>query len=510
MPTSSAPKEPVAVVVLDNDGTITHWSAAAERLLGHTAASVAGGSCLRLLTPGWERRMRDEFWHFQPFQPVRTRLTVRRPDGQRLPLEIEVEPMRGTDGHRTGWLCLCRPTRKMAQHGPSPSEVNKSDLPPLMEELRRAWVVAALTRGMTHQMNNALTGVLSHLELAHLEGESLEECRRHLTLAQASARQAAETNTRLAGFMRSPVSQPTPVDLAKVAEETVALLRRCLGRRVQVSVEVASRDLWPVQARESQMLEATLLLCLHAHASLPDGGEICIRIENADPASLPAPMRGNSVRLSVSHTPSAVKPTELPTLLAPPEELCHLTPPTLGLQRARQIVARHEGDICAEPCAAQGVRITLTLPCASAYASKPQPLAGEPSKLSAQALNGTETILVADDENLVRGLIRAVLAYRGYRVVEAADGREAVAKYQSHMDLVLLDVDMPFLDGRGALSGIRQTNPTAKVVMLSGEAPNPQLAGDLQSLGASALLMKPFRNTELLRVVRQTLDARAG
>ena len=133
---------------------------------------------------------------------------------------------------------------------------------------------------------------------------------------------------------------------------------------------------------------------------------------------------------------------------------------------------------------------------------KPVPLA------EAKAAEGKERILVVDDEELVRLVTKAVLAYRGYKVVEAEDGQDAVTKYSaapSSFDLILMDMHMPRLNGYDALVRIRQINPQAKAIILSGGVHDPEDGvGQMEKV---AFLHKPFENHELVRLVRQLLDS---
>jgi two-component system, cell cycle sensor histidine kinase and response regulator CckA len=129
--------------------------------------------------------------------------------------------------------------------------------------------------------------------------------------------------------------------------------------------------------------------------------------------------------------------------------------------------------------------------------------------MSSHTLEGKETILVVDDEEMVRLVIRAVLSYRGYTVVEVADGQAALrqlAERPGRIDLVLLDLNMPGMNGWELLRRLREADPAIPVIVLSGESPD-EFAGRIIKAGAASVLQKPFDNLELLRQVRWTVDA---
>ena len=167
------------------------------------------------------------------------------------------------------------------------------------------------------------------------------------------------------------------------------------------------------------------------------------------------------------------------------------------------VVAEHSGWMEVESQVGRGSVFSIFLPRSQELASvrKQVPVA------DTNSLEGKERILVVDDEELVRMVTKAVLAYRGYQVLEAEDGEDAVAKYAANLgtiDLIMMDVHMPKMNGHEALLRIREINPRAKAVLLSGGL--QEADGGLGSMERVVFLQKPFENQELLRVVRQLLD----
>ena len=177
------------------------------------------------------------------------------------------------------------------------------------------------------------------------------------------------------------------------------------------------------------------------------------------------------------------------------------------IEPSSHVVAEHGGWMEVESHAGQGSCFTVFLPrsrqAETAPAPRPLPL------LDARALEGTERILIADDEELVRIVMRTVLAFRGYQIVEAVNGEDAVEKYTQSakpFDLVLMDVHMPRLNGLDALAQIRQRDPRVKAVMLSGglQEKDAEHSADIEGV---RFLQKPFENQELVCLVREMIDA---
>ena len=178
--------------------------------------------------------------------------------------------------------------------------------------------------------------------------------------------------------------------------------------------------------------------------------------------------------------------------------------PGLGLSITSAMVAEHSGWMEVESQVSRGTRFSIFLPRCIEPAATRRPIAAPEGR----AMEGKERLLIVDDEELVRMVTKAVLAYRGYQVVEAQDGEDAVAKYTAggaEFDLILMDMHMPRLNGYDALVRIRQFNPRAKAILLSGGLHHP---GDgIGALENVAFLHKPFENQELTRLVRQLLDS---
>jgi len=362
--------------------------------------------------------------------------------------------------------------------------------------------------GIAHDFNNLLTGILGNISLAQADAPPVSTQATVLEEAEGAAKRAAEITAQLLGFSRKAMLQPLPVDINRCISETSSLLRRTIGPRIIVDTRL-DPDIWVVQADPAQITQVIMNLCLNAQDAMPGGGAILMETGNVklgDDYALAHPGHGRAgefVMLSVSDTGCGM-PSEVRDRMFEPFFTTKGSGrgTGLGLAMVYGIVRQQEGWIECYSEEGRGTRFTIYLP----------RLAGSaPTSLSAPAsdhcLNGSETVLVVDDEEMVRNLAQRILSRYGYRVMSAKDGRSAVEIYRREKGtgLVLLDMTMPGLSGRETLGEIKKQDPGVKVLLSSGYSLNG-LGEDLLTNGAAGFVQKPYRASELARAVRQALD----
>jgi signal transduction histidine kinase len=381
----------------------------------------------------------------------------------------------------------------------------------LQEQLRHAEkleAVGQLAGGIAHDFNNILSVIKGYGVLLR---KSLPEDgpeRRYADQILASTDRATSLTRGLLSFGRRQVLSAEPVDLVEVVHRSEPVLRHLAGHRVELRIELPPAPL-PVMADPLQIERVLMNLVANARDAMPAGGRVVIAASRVDvdagsaaEAGLGTP--GPHARISVSDTGPGIDPKVRGRIFEPffTTKGGHGT--GLGLSIAHGIVKQHRGAIRAGGETGRGATFTFLLP-----------LIGEASPLArkeelAASPRGTETVLVADVDIAVRGMLRQVLEGAGYAVVEAVDGHDAVRRFEEQrgrIRLVLLDVTMPpGQDGRLTLHQIRSIEPATRAVFLSGitEAPSsarvPEMTDDV-------VLQKPAHPVELLRAVRTALDA---
>jgi two-component system cell cycle sensor histidine kinase/response regulator CckA len=386
-----------------------------------------------------------------------------------------------------------------------------SELPQqALYESQKRQVVGALAGGVAHDFNNILTAVICRLELALTDEKVPDDTRDLLKQALESAQRGAELNTKLLAFSRQANRKSAPVNLGQLINEVVFILRRSIDPRIQVQCFPPPAGLWPVMGDAGQLTQLLMNLCLNARDAMTEGGQLSLVCSNQTvgrDAKFPLRRAGEFVQVTVSDTGRGMPPEVLARLFEP-----YFTTKAfgkgagLGLSIANHVVVEHGGWMEVESEQGWGSRFHCFLPRTNATATPTRSASNE--GMSGKALEGKETVLLVDDEDSIRTVVRAILSYRGYEVLEASDGEEALRKFKKspgEIDLILLDLQMPRMNGWDTLDEILKLKSDARVVLLSGG--NAERFGERNAKPRpQKLLSKPFESAELLKMVREVLD----
>jgi len=385
-----------------------------------------------------------------------------------------------------------------------------ADVAPDADAGAQSYKMEALGRlagGVAHDFANMVTLISGYSDLLlnrmgpHDPGRpELEEIRR------AAARGAAVT-AQILDFIRKQVTLPTIVQLNSLVAEMLNLLRPIIGEHISLAV-APDPGLGGVKADFAQMTRVVMNLVLNARDAMPAGGAIRIRTANLDgPAvswhRLPP---GGYIMLEVSDTGAGMDPETLRQIFQPFFTTKNRAGTGLGLTTVQRIVEQAGGRIWARSEPGRGTTFTVCLPRAEHDGE-----AADPHSLPQARGKGTETILLAEDEASVRRLLRRLLDANGYRVIEAADGREALRLLEQHggsIDLLLTDIVMPGLNGRELSQKALASKPGLKVIYMSGYT--DEALSDTGALGPGvSFLRKPLKLDTLSTRIREVLDAPA-
>jgi PAS domain S-box-containing protein len=410
--------------------------------------------------------------------------------------QCHLEPLRAADDRVTGCIGV---------------GIDITERRGLEEQLRQAQKMEAIGRlagGVAHDFNNLLTAILGNTSLVLANLPAADANRELLQANEKAARRAAELTQQLLGFSRQTMLRLEPTNLHNAIHDTVKILRRTIDPRITVEVRSAP-VLRQVRADPGQMSQVLMNLCLNARDAMPNGGRLLVETEpvvldeEASRRHLDA-RPGEFVRLSVSDTGHGIPPDIRSRIFDPFFTTKEPGKGTgLGLAMVFGIIKQHQGWIECASEVGQGTRFDIYLPRAGEEAVPPAPA---PATRSASG-RGTETILLADDEAMIRNLARAVLEQHGYQVLLAADGLEAVETYRRErhrIALVILDLTMPRLSGRDALRQLLQIDPQVRVLLASGYS--AEHLSELEEDQIAGFIGKPYRVDELAKTVRATLD----
>ena len=387
-----------------------------------------------------------------------------------------------------------------------------TDLRRTEEQLLQAQKMEAVGRlagGVAHDFNNLLTAILGYSELVlqdlgpdHSSAADVKEIR--------AAGQSAENLTRqLLAFSRRQILQPQTLDLNTVLTRVDALLQRIIGEDIELTMKLTA-PLARVNADPGQIEQVVLNLAVNARDAMPNGGKLTIEtanvvldreyVEQHQDAS-----HGPHVMLAVTDTGSGMDTATQQRLFEPfftTKEPGRGT--GLGLATVYGIVTQSRGSIWVYSEVDQGSTFKVYLPVTSE-----EILAAEPVELSSESLSGTETVLVVEDQIEARAVICETLRRRGYTVIEAINGPDAIVKgAQSDIaiDVMLTDVVMPGMGGRRVADVLRATRPQLKVVYMSGYTDGAIVDHGILEPGVT-FVQKPFATETLLRKIRTALDA---
>jgi signal transduction histidine kinase/ActR/RegA family two-component response regulator len=376
-------------------------------------------------------------------------------------------------------------------------------------QAQRLEAVGRLASGVSHDFNNMLTAITSYAEMVRSALPKESPLRADVDEILSAAGRAASLTRQLLAFSRQQVLQPRIVFLNESIGGMENMVRRLTGTTVQI-VSRLDPHLGLVKADPSQVEQVILNLCVNARDAMPEGGTLTIETANVDlspTATLEQSIdaAGEYVMLAVTDTGVGMDPETKARIFEPFFTTKQEKGTGLGLATVYGIVKQSGGDIWVYSEPGRGTSFKIFLPRVHEVSNE------MPVLPRATPSGGTETILLAEDEESIRRVAIRVLEKAGYRVIAAKDGEEAARladAFVGTIDLLVSDMMMPLMDGRRLAERLRVTRPETRVLLLSGytESTDPRAV----PLGDAEFLQKPFSTDTLARKVRELLDARRG
>jgi len=379
-----------------------------------------------------------------------------------------------------------------------------------LRQAQKMEAIGQLTGGLAHDFNNLLAGISGSLQvveakLAQGQHDGLE---RYLEMGQNSVRRAAALTQRLLAFSRRQTLDPRPIDVKRLVDGMEELVRRSVGPSVSVEI-VADADLWATRVDASQLENALLNLCINARdAMVPHGGHLKLVIANSRLTEQSAAEHeltpGDYVSICVIDTGSGMPPDVATRIFDPFYTTKPLGQGTgLGLSMVYGFARQSGGHITVTTEPGKGTTMCIYLP--RDFGDVEEEAV---ATANAVGLGSGETILLIDDEDVVRIVLNEVLTEAGYEVLTASDGASGLALLQSAkpIDLLITDVGLPGgLNGRQVADAGRALRPQLKVLFVTGFADGVSLGGDAMEPGMN-VLTKPFDVTTFAGRVRDILD----
>ena len=490
-----------AVLVTDQAGQVTFLNPVAEAMTGCSLHEAAGKTLSDVLSlksdvtgENVEVPLKAILLDGASYQSNTHKLLTSR-HGHSISVEESAAPIRDQNGKVSGAIFVLRDVTARRQ---AEDQVNRS---------QKMAAVGRLASGVTGDFNNLLTVITGYSEMLRAEIEPHSPLRRFAEEIFFAAERAAGLTRQLMAFSRGHNAHARVMDLGPVLTSMETMLKRLMGEQISVVV-MPAEGLGKVRADGAQLEQVLVNLAMNSRDAMPSGGRFVIEAMNVEmkagqPGIRPGMEPGDYVMLAVSDTGTGMDAATRAHLFEPFFTTKNQGKGSgLGLSIVYGIVRQSKGHINVYSEPGNGTIIEIFLP-----RQKEDSNVLLRNTVS-RSPRGTETILVADDEDGVRKLMHAVLVTNGYTVLETRDGREALAVYEANaarIDLVVTDIVMPNMTGIELGNQLAELRPGLKVLYISGYRDAP--LGNAESERERKFLHKPFTPDALLNRVREVLDA---
>jgi PAS domain S-box-containing protein len=386
------------------------------------------------------------------------------------------------------------------------TEIKKVEEQLLMAQKMEA--IGTLAGGVAHDFNNALTGILGFGEMLRMRLSNDPRAISDLDEIARCAERASTLTKQLLAFARRQIIEPFPFSLNAVVTDLLKLIRNAIGEHIEIHTNLGG-SLPAIMADQGQIEQVLMNLCLNARDAMPEGGKLLIETEVAEldldyVKSYPYIRAGRFVVLTLADTGIGMDEKTRERVFEPFFTTKEPGKGTgLGLSMVYGIVKQHNGFIHLYSEPGKGTSFKIYFPAIEAMAARKVALLEEP------LAGGTETILLAEDEETVRVLGERVLKELGYNVLVAKDGEEACDVFEKNKEkiaLAVLDVIMPRKGGKRAFEEMYRSNPNFKVIFTSSYAPNA-IHDSFVLISGAPFLPKPYGPRSLGKKVREVLDS---
>jgi two-component system, cell cycle sensor histidine kinase and response regulator CckA len=478
---------PVAILRLDRRGTITLWSARAVGMLGVAEADALDRPIAAVIPdPAF-----DAIWSRAAREAI---LGIEVETGDRRALSVASAPL--PDGGAVVMIADITAQRRAAEE--------LAEREGHLQRAQKMEVVGRLAGGVAHDFNNLLTVVMASCQMLYVRAGQRLELKGYVDNIQIAAQRGAALSRRLLAFSKQQAVDARPIDVRTVVTELERMVRSVVSENIQVIVDlpqVAS----VVSCDQGQLEQVLLNMVLNARDAMPKGGALTLRarvlgLDATDPGPRPSPT--GWVAVSVIDTGVGMS-AETAARVFEPFFTTKEHGTGLGLATAHQIARDLGGEITLSSKPGQGSVFTLWLP------RMREVEAGALKEPTGLPVSGSDTVLLVEDEPALRSLIQIMLVEAGYHVIAAATPMEALALGSAPgvvVDLLVTDVVMPEMSGPELAAELVRRRADVQVLYMSGYTGEALSQQGLDE--AAALVQKPFTPEHLLKVIRDTLDAR--
>jgi PAS domain S-box-containing protein len=483
------------IFLFDADARLLDINASACTILGYTIEELQALDIANELYRNEQDRERFLRKLFTDGYVKNMEVEMKRADGELLTVHLCASVIRGAEDAITGYMGT---VHDMTEH---------KNMQQQLLQAQKMESIGLLAGGIAHDFNNMLTAIAGYGETIreNIAGDAV--LLSNVEPILHAAERARELTHNLLAVSRKQILNPKPVLINEVISGMNRLISRIIGEDIELTTELCSRQL-TVHADRNQLEQVLINLAANARDAMPMGGRLHITAGHVIPGKktkgiVELDSRGPHALISVMDTGIGIDAKTREKIFEPFFTTKEVGKGTgLGLSISYGIIRQHNGAIIVESEPGKGTRFTIYLPLIGIEVEKQAP------RKEAFTMEGTETVLVAEDEEIVKQFLQGILKRVGYRVVTASDGKEAIELFQKHSDsisLVISDVVMPKKNGREIYEEIRALRQDVKFVFISGYTADVILQKGIFNEGVE-FITKPFSKNDILRKVREVLD----
>lgn len=482
---------PSVLVGVDIDGKVTQWNKTAEQTTGIAAAAAQGKNLTEVL-PQMISKMEKITESIKTGQTKQEQKKPRKSDKGTSYEDVTIYPLI-TNGVEGAVIRIDDVTDKV-------------QLEAQLRHSQKMDAVGQLAGGIAHDFNNMLGGILGAAQLLKASGKDWDSSELELVeMIDTSAQRAADLTLKLLMFSRKSKNESASMNLHTIIKDAAALLRRSLDKKIKLRIDLKA-IVDTVQGNNSQLQNSIMNMCINASHAMPDGGDILISTRNIDIDETYCKVSpfdispGSFIEIEIRDTGTGIPNEILEKIFDPFFTTKEQGKGTgLGLSTVYGIIKNHNGSITVYSEQGVGTAFHIYLPLSSETVHK---------KDEETVTHGTGTILLIDDERIIRFTAKAILKELGYDVIMAKNGRAGVElfkKEKPRIDLVILDMIMPIMNGREAFMKMKEIDEHVKIILSSGFSKSEDLA-ELEKRGLSGFIRKPYRKSELSQIVAKVME----
>jgi two-component system cell cycle sensor histidine kinase/response regulator CckA len=498
-----------AIIATDLSFKVTSWNWAAEALYGWQASEVIGQPVNEILQTKYvDDQPEQVLQSFLTQEPWKGEVIHKHRNGTAINILASVSLVKDSTGQPAGIVAVNRDITERKR-----AEETQAKLEDQLRQAQKMESIGRLAGGVAHDFNNLLTVIQGYCDFMEAQIPAQDPLLKELEQIQRAGERAAALTRQLLAFSRKQIMAPTVLDLNKLVANLRKMLERLIGEDVTLTT-VLQPGLWPVTADPGQIEQVIMNLVVNARDAMPTGGTLTIQTGhvNLDDSYLkthPDTPVGPCVTLAITDTGHGMDEQTQAQIFEPFFTTKEADRGTgLGLATVYGIIKQSGGDITVSSKPGQGTTFEIYLP---ATETAPNDMGLAASRTQSVTRGGSETILLVEDEESVRNLMRVVLESQGYTVLEACLGSEALSLAGQHpgrIDLLLTDVVMPHMSGRELAERLGTLRPQMKILFISGYTDDKVFRHGLLAAEVE-FLPKPFPPNVLISKVREVLDKQA-